>query len=519
LWISNSPKGEKDKIRVFHNGADFPEQSSEINLTLHGKQYCDELYKQLAEGAYLLPEHKTKLDQHYAKLEAGKAKEQDFFEIPSELPGRFTYIRKDEDKEVLQVVLDTRKEILPPDLSKQIQDAIASAKEPGKKGSIRVYDMSDPSSHVSLRKNMTPEEMDKQVDSLEANSIYIRKEDASLLMKVMPSPSEMSSEPIRPTIGDAILAKHKTGISLTIDDELMSRHPEQIIEILHDDLWALKKADRDRLRNSVEGLQTEKDIDDFQYQGEVYSKNSSLAKLKGLAERIAEDETNELSPENSKKLLTWMTKKEKQGDKEARLTKASIDPNQEKHLHQRTEQYGRLRSLLNVMQANQSQTVDGYYSEIWGADKSALAAGPRGAASGGLRPMGIWQFTEILSSAMRDHLYSKQLQDHSQQLTDLQQEAKKALVASKDKGEPSPSPIRFGELGHGSGLMSDTEKQIHRLAKEKIDIAVCQIYNSIQQFKTQEMNRKPNRDNKKIEEIIPPGPGAFKGPGGFGGMA
>jgi hypothetical protein len=67
--------------------------------------------------------------------------------------------------------------------------------------------------------------------------------------------------------------------------------------------------------------------------------------------------------------------------------------------------------------------------------------------------------------------------------------------------------------------MSDTEKQIHRLAKEKIDIAVCQIYNSIQQFKTQEMNRKPNRDNKKIEEIIPPGPGAFKGPGGFGGMA
>ena len=66
--------------------------------------------------------------------------------------------------------------------------------------------------------------------------------------------------------------------------------------------------------------------------------------------------------------------------------------------------------------------------------------------------------------------------------------------------------------------MTSTEKQIHKLAKEKLDIAICEVYRSIQEFKSKEIARKPNRDNKRLDEFIPPGPGAGRGPGGFGGM-
>jgi len=397
-WMKENPATAADKVRIFHAGKEHPHQSSEVSLSLHGKEFLEEINLQLAASAYMLPEHRKKLDRYYSDLSQGKTAEPDILELPSNLPGRFSYLTRDCDKEVLQVALDTRQQILQEKTQEKLRNWIEAAPQAEKlKNEIRIYDVNEPSRYKTVSRAMSPEEIEAEISELGASVAYVRKEDA---------------------------------------------------EHLRD--WLSKTDSKKRSKNERENMDREPDT-------------AKEATAKSLTER--------------------------------------------------TEHLGRLQALLHDMASHQGQTVDGYYSEQWGADKSALAAGPMGAASGGLRPMGIWQFTEVLQSALRDNLYR-------QQLADLNQAGKVAVkLKAEFQEEKRKIPAPFRELGGGSGLESKQERQIHAMAKEKLDLAISQIYSSIQHLKSKEHDRRPNRDNKELDEFIPPGPGAGRGPGGFGGFS
>ena len=508
-WISKAPKADQDKIRIFHAGEKYPGQSSEISLSLHSKPYFEELNKQISAGAYLLPEHKERLDRHCADLAAGKLKEPEFLEIPSGLPGQFTILPKGTDKEVLQVIIETRKELLPPELQSKLQSWVNEAPEVNKKGDLRLYNVDNPKEYKSLSATMTAEEIDQEINNLGFVLSYMRKEDAEKLFLI--SADQKTSSP---SLGEEqITASHESGISIIVDSEMLEKKPDRIKELLNDSSWNLNKEDRAKLQLTLNPIEQPQIEDEFQFLGEKYSKDTNLQKLKELSHKIMEDEHNEFSPEHAKKLLTWIARKEKYGEPAPTPNSAYVADRaqQEESLRQRTQHLGRLQSLLNDMASQQSQTVDGYYSEIWGADKAPLAAGPMGATSGGLRPMGIWQFTEVLQAAMREKLYAKQLGDMNKTVNEA------LLLKSRKEPAPVLPSLQFRELGGGSGISSQ-ENQIHKLGKEKLDLAISQMYASIRQFKSKDMDRKPNRDNKDIEENLLPGPGAHRGPGGFGGM-
>ena len=512
-WIQKAQKADQDKIRIFHAGENYPDQSSEISLSLHSKPYFEELNKQISAGAYLLPEHKERLERHCADLAAGKLKEPDCLEIPSGLPGQFNFIPKNTDKEVLQVILDTRKELLSPELQSKLELWVHEAPEANKQGNLRLYNVDNPREYKSLAETMTYEEINQEIKNLSCVLSYMRKEDAERLSHIS---ADLTTAIPTPSLGDeSITALHESGISINVDSEMLAKKPDRVRELLNDKSWSIKKEDRAKLTLSLDPNDEPKLEDEFQFLGENYSKATSLQKLKELSHKIMEDDHNEFSPEHAKKLLTWIARKEKYGEPaptpNSNSTYVAERAQQEETLRQRTQHLGRLQSLLNDMACQQNQTVDGYYSEIWGADKGPLAAGPMGATSGGLRPMGIWQFTEVLQSAMREKLYAKQLGDMNKTVNEA------LLLKSRKDQAPTLPSLQFRELGGGSGISSQ-ENQIHKLGKEKLDLAISQMYTSIRQFKSKDMDRKPNRDNKDIEENLLPGPGAHRGPGGFGGM-
>lgn len=74
---------------------------------------------------------------------------------------------------------------------------------------------------------------------------------------------------------------------------------------------------------------------------------------------------------------------------------------QRAHLEGQRENLKAQKRALNKYE-KERETVDGQYSEIWGADKSAIAAGPMGAATGGLRPLGANQFVKLLQQASKN---------------------------------------------------------------------------------------------------------------------
>ncbi len=508
-WIDSASKQEADKVRIFHSGKQHPLQSSEISLSLHGKAYVDELYLQLGDTAYMLPEHRKKLDRYYKDLSEGKTKEPELLELPSNLPGRFTYFAIDTEREVLEVALATRKDLLSKESKEKLEEWIAGAKESKqKKDTLRIYDATNPTVFVTVNKAMNAEEIDQEIERLGSSVAFMKTDAAKTLSKWMESPDALP-ETVSTPDSDRINATHDSGITLSIDNELVLRHPEKLKEILSDSTWSLPEEDRKKLQAQLSPIATEKS-DEFYFEGTKYSNSTSLKVLKDFAAQIAEDEQNNLPPQHAKKLLTWITRKEKLGE-QAQVKE--YEAKEEYANQQRIQHLGRLNSLLNDMASSSSSTVDGYYSEIWGADKSALALGPRGAMVGGLRPMGLWQFTEVIQAALRDNLYKKNL-------AGMHEAAKEALHIKKgaEKSEPVPEMPKFKDIGHGSGLMSNAEKQIHRLGKEKLDLAFAQIYSAIQHQKSKEISRRPNRNNKDIDENILPGPGAHRGPGGFGGM-
>lgn len=503
-WLERSPETAADIVHVFHGGKNSPQQSSEIKLSNHGPDFVAEIYRQLEDGAYILPEHRKRLDTYRDEL-AAKKKDPAFFEVPTEIPGLFTYLPADTSKDILQVALETRKAILSPSLISRLERETKDTPKEKNETELRVYDLRDPSKYATITKDQQALDIGNAISSIGAKNAYLRPADVKVLNGWFGLDSERAN-----SLPKAIEAHHSTGISLTIDESLLKQYPGKIEEILADSTWSMEPSDRKQLQNSLSSRGSSED-DQFSFAGKAYSKHSSLKELKELAAKFAEDEEINLPGEHAKKLLTWISKKEKYGDKPSPV-QTEIESVHKEAIKKKTIHIANLESVLNEMASHQSQTVDGYYSEIWGADKAPLAAGPMGATLSGLRPMGIWQFTEVLQSAMRDNLYAKKLGDLHESAKQVHQ-----LKAQSEPDLPTPK-VDFNTLGRGSGTISETEKQIHQMGKEKLDIAISQIYSAIRDLKSKEVNRNPNRNNKDIAENLLPGPNAHRGPGGLGGL-
>jgi hypothetical protein len=103
------------------------------------------------------------------------------------------------------------------------------------------------------------------------------------------------------------------------------------------------------------------------------------------------------------------TAKEKSMDRAVRVDRMERWSNyhkekseQREHLEGQRENLKEQKRTLNKYE-KERETVDGEYSEIWGVDKSAIAAGSMGAASGGARPLGVKQFVKLVSQAIKQH--------------------------------------------------------------------------------------------------------------------
>lgn len=201
-------------------------------------------------------------------------------------------------------------------------------------------------------------------------------------------------------------------------------------------------------------------------------------------------------------------------DKEASLT-ATLASKKAQKLH---NEYVTMRRL-------EPQTIDGQYSCKYSAWESALAAGPRGATSGGLRPLGITQFAKILAKGSDEgntHKMQAKLNEAVKAAGgDLQQSREFKLLEPDSKGS-------FGKRSHGSvqKLESGTVHKINdemsqiqkdeqlRLRKELEEQRA--MARQISQFLKAMKARNPLKDKRKFEDTIQHNHGPS--PGGWGSV-
>lgn len=262
-------------------------------------------------------------------------------------------------------------------------------------------------------------------------------------------------------------ALHRSGLVVPFEQELLDQNPAYMTRLLNDPSWNLNSEQRQNLQSRLLDMNKAK---------------------------MSQDHHNSRSTEQKQKL-----------DNPPAANDAPDIPRLEKHL-------AALESSLQRVAANQSQTVDGYYSEIWGADKAPLAAGPMGATLSGLRPMGLWQFTEVIQSAMRDNLHKKQLMDL---IIDVNESKKLQKLESKE--QIKTEPLRPSFSNNLRDYFNTHFKSADDMYATKLKIAINKVFNSVVIERDNATKRKPNRDNKELDEYILPGPGSHYGPGGLGG--
>ena len=475
-WIEQSTyKYRDDSIRVFHNGQAFPDCSSRVDLQRHGPHYFNALLQQVEEGAYLLPEHLDKLNEFAEGQNIQKSK--DLVELPSAVPGRFLYPDENTNSVMLRQLLLLS--ILDDGARQSIENWLEGKSEDKKDNQISVHRLSEPG-YSRLLDAKDPELDQKLKEVAYFYDAFVAPDDIDKI-------KDLKSVP-RLGLGlDSLpeLAESLSGFTSTTS-------MERSISI----------------QSAISAPHLQADV--FVHEGQNFSRNSSLEELKTLSEKLLSDEYSVIDSEDVKKLMSWIEQKEKFCEKNIESSRTSFELNSvpsdaakaEAKLKDTEAFASRLENHLSHLQGNQSQTVDGYYSEIWGADKSALAANSMGAASGGLRPMGLAQFDRVLSGAYKEHLQKLQMVDQIQTNAEEFEKMKTAKVPE------SPNPLIFSNL-------SRAEQEIHKLGKEKVELVVTQLYQGIRDFKAREIGRKPNRDNRDFEEYIIPGSSGYGG-SGFG---
>lgn len=162
----------------------------------------------------------------------------------------------------------------------------------------------------------------------------------------------------------------------------------------------------------------------------------------------------------------------------------------------------KLANELQIMRALEPQTVDGEYTCKFSAWESAIAAGPRGATSGGLRDLGPLQFWKILQRGSDD-----------ENTKNLQAKLDESLKAAGDIKLISPDAKgAFGKRKYGSvqkieaatvhaitAEMSQIQKQEKIRLRQELEEQRT-MARQINEFLKAQRARNPLRDRRKFED-------------------
>lgn len=240
--------------------------------------------------------------------------------------------------------------------------------------------------------------------------------------------------------------------------------------------------------------------------------NKNKAEIERLDTWIANREKleNKTTDKKEKKSKRKLSAREKRIDRATRLDRASRWDNYHRERALKDE---RLKAQIANLKGQKSalnkyekerETVDGQYSEIWGADKSAIAAGPMGAASGGARPLGANQFVKLITQA-KQNWDAKQKQERESAAKTQRELANKLTEEKKTTKEPTGKEDKPITTGDKSKDDKPSEKS-QLFAKE-----VKEDSGSTSKLETdaRELD-KDVKNKKKKEQDRDPRPGADK---------
>ena len=162
----------------------------------------------------------------------------------------------------------------------------------------------------------------------------------------------------------------------------------------------------------------------------------------------------------------------------------------------------KLANELQIMRALEPQTIDGEYTCKFSAWESAIAAGPRGATSGGLRDLGPLQFWKILQRGS-DEGNTKKLQAKLDEAVKAAGDIKlippdaKGAVGKQKYG--SVQKIESQTIHKITAEMSEVEKQEKMRLRQELEEQRT-MARQINEFLKAQRARNPLRDRRKFED-------------------
>lgn len=149
------------------------------------------------------------------------------------------------------------------------------------------------------------------------------------------------------------------------------------------------------------------------------------------------------------------------------------------------------------------ETVDGQYSEIWGADKSALATSVRGASVGGLRPMGANQWVRLITQAKQN--FEAKQRAAREEATKTQKGLAKQLEQDKKTQKPADKglakdaqpviekPKQKSEKPLGASQEGKKEPEPKPMDNSKLETETRELGKDLKNKKQKEEDRDPHR--------------------------
>ncbi len=258
------------------------------------------------------------------------------------------------------------------------------------------------------------------------------------------------------------------------------REPEKPLKVAKTkdgkDKYVSRQMDLEQLKAAREALAKETGAD-----------KEALGELDSWIERKERDEAHrERSNKEPYQPRRRQTAKQKLMEREVRQERTDRFNN---YYKEKSEQRERLEAERANLQSQkralnryeqQRETVDGQYSEIWGAEKSGIAAGPMGAASGGARPLGANQLMRLIQGIGKN------------------EDQKKAREAQKEKETQSRLE---GQNKEAKEIKERVQKPLDRGVENKLEARLKQPKEDKDQRPIEEPAREREESERpKLEE-------------------
>jgi hypothetical protein len=253
---------------------------------------------------------------------------------------------------------------------------------------------------------------------------------------------------------------------------------------------------------------------------------SELCSWIGTKEKYGDDCFGKLSDKKDKSMNKSDSKERAYGDKEPRVHKrkrSALEKRMERavredktarfttfynekalHRDRLSQERANLQAQVRALNKyeKERETVDGQYSEIWGADKSGIAAGAHGAASGGARPLGANQFVRLITQAKKNFDVKQKMERENAAKTQRGLEEKLTQDKKTEKSEkPAPmKPFEKPKIEKSAGESKSAEPvkapQMPALDNEKVETDTRELGKEIKNRKKKEQDRdqRPGSD-------------------------